>query len=289
MQLQVLFEHDIPINAFYWTPMPYKEPLHYHHCLEIGCCVKGEGTFYFGEKSYSVTPGDIVIVNHKALHIACSDEQNPSQYLFIKFDPSLLLAEDERLLLPFSYPTEWFQHHIPSGTDLAQALQPIMESMRRELNEKQEGYQMMAKGSLLLICSHLLRHYSSVLPSAQWKQLAESFLQIRTVVAYMEENFREPLELKLLTPLFQLSPSRVSRLFREVLGRGFKDHLALLRLNEAKRLLICTDMPVTELCFASGFQSLPSFYRIFVKSEGLSPIEYRNKYYGVAIFENRTD
>ncbi|WP_028611565.1 helix-turn-helix domain-containing protein [Paenibacillus harenae] len=286
MRLHIEYEHEIPINAFIWIPDSEKTPLHYHASLEIGCCISGEGEFYFGSKKYSVGQGDIFIVNHTEMHIACSAEHNPSTYLFLNFDPSLLLAEDERLLLPFSIPAERFQNLIPAASDLAKVLLPLMEGIWSELGNKQEGYPMIAKGLLLQICAYLLRYYSASIDPAAWRQLTDSFSKFRLISAYMEENFHEPLELKQIAQVLQLSPSRVSRLFQEVLGRGFKDYLLLLRLAEARRLLVRTNMSVTEVCFASGFQSVSTFYRLFAGAEGISPTGYRNKYAGIAIFEN---
>ncbi|WP_214628879.1 AraC family transcriptional regulator [Paenibacillus agaridevorans] len=286
MRLNIEYEHDIAINAFYWTPRSYREPLHYHASLEIGCCVSGEGEFYFGSKKYVVAPGDIFIVNHTERHIACSAEHNPSSYLFLNFDPGLLLEEDERLLLPFSIPSERFQNLIPSDSALATAIWPLMQSIWMELDRKLEGYQMMAKGLLLQIVSHLLRSCSTDIPPSEWREITDSFSNFRIISAYMQEHFNEPLDLEQLARMLHLSSSRVSRMFQEVLGRGFKDYLLLLRLAEARRLLVRTDMPVTEVCFASGFQSVSSFYRLFAGAEGISPMAYRNKYSGIAIFEN---
>jgi AraC-like DNA-binding protein len=286
MRLQIEYEHEIPINAFIWIPDSYRKPLHYHTSLEIGCCISGEGEFFFGSKQYSVVPGDIFIVNHQERHIACSAEHNPSTYLFLNFDPCLLLAEDERLLLPFSIPSERLQNLIPAASGLARMILPLMEGIRSELESKQEGYHMLVKGLLLQICAHLLRYYSSEIDPAAWRKLTASFSKFRLISDYMQDNFHQPLELSQLAETLQLSSSRVSRLFQEVLGRGFKDYLLLLRLAEARRLLVRTDMPVTEVCFASGFQSVSSFYRLFAKAEGVSPTVYRNKYSGIAIFEN---
>src|SRR5690554_681020 len=90
VKLNITYEQDILINVFKWTPKAYLEPLHYHASLEIGYCISGAGQFYFGEKCYTVQPGDLFLVNNSELHIAQSDASNPSRYIFINFDPRIL-------------------------------------------------------------------------------------------------------------------------------------------------------------------------------------------------------
>src|SRR5690348_14474438 len=46
-----------------WTIADSPEPVHWHHSLEICCCVSGKGAFYFTERQYEISAGDIIIVN----------------------------------------------------------------------------------------------------------------------------------------------------------------------------------------------------------------------------------
>ena len=46
-------------------------------------------------------------------------------------------------------------------------------------------------------------------------------------------------------------------------------------MDRARRLLAQTDMPVTEVCLESGFQSLGSFSTLFRKENGCSPQQFR--------------
>lgn len=285
MRLKITYDHDIPINAFEWTPSPNREPLHYHSSLEIGVCLSGSGLFYFGEKCYPVQPGDVFVVNNLELHIARSDPRDPSRYIFLNFDPQLLLHEDQNLLLPFVYRPDHFHNRIPADSPLARPLAERIQTVRRELHERRDGYRSMAKSAIFEICVILLRHYSDNISRTQWKKVTEAFRKLRPALVHMEQNFREPLELKDIAALLGMSVSRTSRLFQEELGCRFRDHLLKLRLNEAKRLLLSTDASITDVCFASGFQSVASFYRIFKRAAGMPPLDYRRLFSVSAIIE----
>lgn len=289
MKLTITYEHSIPINAFRWTPSVTAKPLHYHSSLEIGLCVSGRGIFYFGEKNYEVVPGDIFIVNNLELHIARSNENDPSTYIFINFDPMLLLDEEEALLLPFAYRSDHFDNRIPAASPLAAPIGALIEKISRELTDRQEGYRSMAKSALLDLCVLFLRHYAAGLSMNEWNRLTDSFRRIRPALVLIDQRFRGPIELGDVAKVLRISPSRASHLFQQELGRSFKEHLLQLRINEAKRLLISTNHSAVDVCFESGFQSVPSFYRLFGRSVGLAPLDYRKQYSVHAIFENTTE
>lgn len=286
MKLTITYEHAIPINAFRWTPSDAFKPLHYHSSLEIGLCVAGKGLFLFGDKQYAAAPGDIFIVNNRELHIARSDADNPSEYIFINFDPRMLLEEEEALLLPFSYQSELFDNRIAAGTALAEPIGALVTKIWHELSEKQAGYQSMAKSALLDLCVLLLRHYATGFSEREWSKINESFSRMRPVLDYLEQNYRDPIELSDVAKVLKVSPSRASRIFQELMGVSYKDYLLQMRINEAKRLLISTQDNVADICFESGFQSLASFYRQFGQESGTSPLAYRARFGVHAIIEN---
>ena len=89
-------------------PATYRQPPRVHASLEIGLCLTGKGYFFFGNKQYAANPGDLFLVNNEERHIAQSAPDAPSRYLFINFDPALLLEEEPALLLPFSYRSTHF-------------------------------------------------------------------------------------------------------------------------------------------------------------------------------------
>lgn len=57
---------------------------------------------------------------------------------------------------------------------------------------------------------------------------------------------------------------------------SFARYLALKRLAHARELLAQTsERPVSSIAFASGFESLATFYRSFRNTVGVSPMDYR--------------
>ena len=60
----------------------------------------------------------------------------------------------------------------------------------------------------------------------------------------------------------------------------------MIRLERATQLLTQNDMTLTEVAMLSGFQSIPSFNRVFRDDKGMAPGEYRNLFIGGRDYEH---
>ncbi|MNH91187.1 Melibiose operon regulatory protein [compost metagenome] len=278
MKQKIEYDNLIPINAYLWCPKPYPQPLHFHSSLEIGYCREGRGQFIFENKLYEVRKGDVFIVNNTELHIAQSAEHDPSRYIFLNFDPSLFLEENEKLLLPFAYRSERFENHIAAGTPLAQQIGVLIQKIYEELNAKAEGYLTITRCKLLELGVILLRHYRSGFSNEQWLKMSNSQREIKEMMLFVKERFLDPLQLTDVAAHLGWSPARTSRFFKEHTGSSFLNYVTQLRISEAKKQLVTNLDSIADISFSSGFQSLASFYRAFNSVVGMSPQEYRRQF-----------
>ena len=103
----------------------------------------------------------------------------------------------------------------------------------------------------------------------------ENKQKIRQAVQYMQQNFRQPLNMAQVSNHVSMNYSLFSLLFKQYTGFNFVNYLQKLRLDEAKRLLAETDWRVNEIGRRVGFSDDKHFLKVFKASEGLSPTEYR--------------
>ncbi|WP_028611604.1 helix-turn-helix transcriptional regulator [Paenibacillus harenae] len=106
-------------------------------------------------------------------------------------------------------------------------------------------------------------------------RLNERFERIRNALLYIQHHFREPLSLANAADYAGLSANYFSECFRRQVGISFQDYLNESRLQFASALLRSSELPVTEVCFAAGFNTISHFDRIFKRKFGCSPREYR--------------
>lgn len=92
---------------------------------------------------------------------------------------------------------------------------------------------------------------------------------------FIQEHSDEELSLTQVAKAVNISPNHLSERFKQVTGGNFVDYIARTRFEKARVLLRSGDLRVSEIAFATGFQSLSQFNRVFRKLSGKSPTEYR--------------
>lgn len=99
--------------------------------------------------------------------------------------------------------------------------------------------------------------------------------RIRFVCDYISKNYNKNLSTNFLAEISYFSRSYLSVVFKRVTGLTLHDYLLNCRINAAKKLLIDTNMSISEIAEAVGASDNSSFIRIFKKREGKTPLQYR--------------
>ena len=79
-----------------------------------------------------------------------------------------------------------------------------------------------------------------------------------------------------MAELIGMSESAFSHFFKKRTNRNFISYLNDVRIGHATRMLFETTDRVAEIAFQSGFNNISNFNRIFKKSKGQNPSEYRS-------------
>lgn len=99
------------------------------------------------------------------------------------------------------------------------------------------------------------------------------------LIAYLDVHYQESdLCLTVLAREARTSEAYVSYFFKEQTGLNFSDYLENIRMREAKRLLLTSGKPVSEIAAAVGYLSLNTFSRAFKRANGISATEYRRNH-----------
>lgn len=99
---------------------------------------------------------------------------------------------------------------------------------------------------------------------------------LQNALRHVAQNLHEAISLHDLARHAGLSASHLSYLFQKTLGFSFKSFLAVMRIEEAKQLLVeKPHLRITEISFQVGFGDLSHFERMFKRLVGQPPREYR--------------
>lgn len=98
---------------------------------------------------------------------------------------------------------------------------------------------------------------------------------VETAKEYIDRNYDRSFALKELADNCCVSPFHFTRIFKAITSFSPHQYLIDTRLKNAQLLIENTDLPITEICFSSGFDSLEYFSTAFRKKFGLSPSKFR--------------
>ncbi|MFI1868619.1 helix-turn-helix domain-containing protein [Streptomyces jumonjinensis] len=99
---------------------------------------------------------------------------------------------------------------------------------------------------------------------------------VRRVIGYMHVNLGQDLTIDDMARTAMFSKFHFTRIFRDVTGTSPGRFLSALRIQEAKRLLVHTDLSVADISSQVGYSSVGTFSSRFKTCVGLSPSAYRD-------------
>lgn len=103
------------------------------------------------------------------------------------------------------------------------------------------------------------------------------------ILQHVHERYADALfSLESVADHTRVTPSYLSKFFKEQMGTTFSEYVTGLRMAEVKRQLVETDKPIKEIVESSGYSDLSSFVRKFKSLEGVTPGQYRKLYTGQA-------
>ena len=115
-------------------------------------------------------------------------------------------------------------------------------------------------------------------PISTPKEQLDRFQKLAPVVRYLEQRFRENVQFSELAEFCELSSTHVHRLFRRLLRMLPTEYLLALRLQEARRLLVTTDDPLSVIYMDTGFFDQSHFTKRFRKMTGRTPTQFQKTF-----------
>jgi len=168
-------------------------------------------------------------------------------------------------------PVHFFERFTPHH-DL---VSPVLATLRRahkngplpDIWVEQKLRQLLA---LLLQTQNDALRDSDALPARRAPTREELWRRLNRGRDFIHARFDSPLTLSHIASAACLSPFHFLRGFKAVFHVTPHEYLSACRVERAKFLLERTDLPVTEICFAVGFESLGSFSSWFSRLTGVS-------------------
>jgi len=252
---------------FILAPVNQNFQLHCHDQYEILLFLEGDAKYIVEEKTYSLEPGDIIVIRKHEMHRIFHN--SPTRY-----HRSILMVSPEF----FKYYhcqdyEEQFLHPHP-GTDNKIAAEIVRSSglydafMRYK--KYSEDYSLDRKSPILIatiieilyLINKTTGFVSSDFPNEP----------IKSILTHLNNHYTEDITLDMLAGQFFLSKYYLCRAFRKATGLTIHQYITRKRLTFVRELKD-EGKSIGEAAMLAGFQDYSSFYRAYQKEYGLSPRE----------------
>lgn len=254
--------------------------------LSVKCMFNGSALYRADRAWFEVNEAGYLILNDRQpyeIHIA-SPTRVESFIIFFprgwaeKAFQSLAKAPDKLLDDPDHTPppVHFFERFTPHDKFVSPALAALRRAHKNgplpDIWVEQKLWQLLAL--MFQAQDHALRE-SDALPARRASTREELWRRLNRGRDFIHARFASALTLSEIARSASLSPFHFLRGFKAVFRMSPHEYLSACRVERAKFLLERTELPVTEICFSVGFESLGSFSSWFNRITDVSPRAWR--------------
>ncbi|RPA65083.1 AraC family transcriptional regulator [Aerococcus agrisoli] len=210
----------------------------------------------------------------------------------VKKGQMLILNEDAKASLVVHRKTEWVQI-VSSGIMIASAnrafdvhqfivieaknhfIKHYIDSLILEQHHAMAGTAYIQKYLFMCILYHLFVEYELTYKAVTANSRQG---QIETIIQYLKDNYAKNIQLDQLAETFDISKYYLIQQFRQLTGYTPIEYLIQIRIHEAQRLLVETDLPISDICVQVGFRTQSYFSKVFKRITDYKPLAYRKKF-----------
>jgi AraC-like DNA-binding protein len=250
---------------------------HTHEEYNIIFCLSGGFETCVRDTRERVEPGDLLVINPGDLHFArYGSGGSESTGLTLHVTERALKEMMHRMHLPVDV-----EHSSVSflGKVSFPVLYPLAHELLCELDQRQNGFEMVAESLVVKFVVHLLRHCLHPVVQSPQRILPRQLpsWQMIRALEYMNSRGKSGFSLIELCAKLGTSATRFIQLFKNSVGDGITPHLFYnhLIVSKAKRLLRAPSFSVKEVSYELGFQNESHFCRVFRGCTGLTPSGFR--------------
>ena len=240
-----------------WHSVP-----HTHNHMELFFIVGGKGQFLIEDQLHPVDVNNLVIINPNVVHTEVSLNAQPLEYIVLGVD-GIVLANDDTTNGQFNI----LDHY--ESVEISGCLRNIL----REMEQKNTGYEDVCQAYMEILIIRLLRSISLAVPSEP--QTISANRQCASIRRYIDLHFKEALTLEQLAEEGHMNKFYLSHAFKREYGISPINYMISRRIEESKYLLAETDLSMSQIAQLLGFSSLSYFSQVFRRTQGSSPMEYR--------------
>lgn len=238
--------------------------------------IKGSGTVKIEGKKYTITEGDVILINPSELFMCEIYGNTYHERLVLRVNHSIMenFSQDgSSMLLPLYKRENGNKNHIPYDLVESIGAKKYLEEIFRYAESS------LPSQKILAVCKtiELLNVVSEYLTSNKKPASAVSNTLINDVVNFINAHFHENVSVESIASEFHIDKSYLSHLFKEYVGIPLWNYVICKRVNYFNDLVI-QNHSIEEAYVLAGFQNYSNFFRLYKKHMNMTPSEFQRTY-----------
>ena len=259
----------------------YKErsyQTHWHSYGEIILVGPGKTNIYsVGKSTYELVQGDFVLARPMEMHSIVDADR--TEALVIQFSNAFINSLFDLRRIMYMY-RNLHVVCVHSHPELAAKLKDIALKMKEtffsSLPDKEIRCCMLLMQFMLTLFDYRKELAPEIAGEETYGYEDDVMRRMLLVTDYIKNNLTaDDLSQSAMAKMAGISRDYFSRIFKNITGMNYNKWLNTIRLEKATELLSQDALTLTEIAMMSGFQSIPSFNRVFRDEKGMAPRDYR--------------
>ena len=258
---------------------------HWHYYIELLYCVSGKAQVFISGDNYSFNVGDMILINSREVHSVYGTCEDAIEYIVVKFDPDVLYSTsitvfESKYVFPFTSNKSTHQKVFTNDELKDTNIPRLINEIIIENAKKSYGYELAIRNNIGSVFLLILRNwYDKGLDLSISTNINEKTLKrLQRIFDYVDKNYMNDISAESVASTCDMSYSYFSRFFKASVGKAFSKYLNYVRITEAEKLLLSTNLNITEIALEIGFTSSSYFIQQFKHYKNISPKQFKNKF-----------
>lgn len=262
-----------------------KIPWHWHEEFEFVQVAAGETCVLCGKTEYVIRAGDGVFINSNVMHkLRRAQPDQPTRINSLVFKPELVAGfpqsiVQQRYIQPLircsALADVFLRQDVPWQKEALSHFEAAFSAFIGDAY----GYEILVQTELMHMLHGILFNMSDRITESDLVQNKDS-ARIKQMIGFIQAHYAEPLTVSQIAGASSISESECYRCFRKLLDTSPIDYLLQYRIRVAAGMLAGSDMSISDICFATGFNSPSYFAKVFRHALQSSPRAYRSARHG---------
>ena len=246
-----------PVRILDYQSVPYTFSAHWHEHLEFHFVRSGSGKIKLGEKVADVSEHACIVSNSNEMHEGVGGNLT---YICIIIPPEFL-GDNHVIFESVFYDENAWKY---------------VDEIYRQYKEFSVVNALGIKANVYLLLKYLIEnHITESLDETIYLNRLKKLYAINKVIDHINKSYAEKISTKKLAEMIHISEGHFCNVFKSATGSSANEYIMNVRIKKAKRLLLYSDMNITEISNSCGFNDPNYFTRAFKKRLNKTPKQFR--------------